>query len=161
MKIGEGLPCPLCEIPLAARTLGETSGDEAPMRVTLRGLPIFSCPAPHRYFVGQQFPIWLLNALVDGELGRIPAGKEKGLVFKSYACGECGGALAASGGDPRTYTSNLAWNETPGFAVDVSMPVFRCDSCGREQARSGAELAKLLPAALVHAFMAAGLKAPG
>jgi hypothetical protein len=161
MDIGEGKACPLCETPLAARTLPETLGDEAPMRLALRGFPVFACAAPHRYFVGQQFPVWLLNAMTDGELAKIPAGVEKGLLFKKYACGGCGAVLPASGGEPRTFSSKLAWNSTPGFEVDVTVPVFRCGGCGREQARSGPELVKLLPAALVHAFKAAGLKAPG
>ena len=161
MDMAEGKPCPLCEAPLAARTLHDVTGDEAPVRVTLRGLPVFSCAAPHRYFVGQQFPIWLLNALADGELAKIPAGAEKGLLFKKYVCGGCGTPLPAAAGEPLTFSANLAWKEAPGFSVDVSLPVYRCASCGREQARSGAEVAKLLPAALVHAFKAAGLKAPG
>jgi len=161
MEIAEGKPCPLCETPLAARTVSDATGDEAPMRLSLRGVPILACAAPHRYFAGQQFPIWLLNSLVDSELEKIPAGVEKGLVFKKYACGECGAVLPSSGGEPRTFTSTLAWKETPGFAVDLTVPVYRCAGCGREQARSAAELGKLLPSALVHAFKAAGLKAPG
>lgn len=161
MDIAEGKPCPLCEAPLAARALPEIEGDESPMRLAIRGIPVFACAAPHRYFVGQKFPIWLLNALLEGELAKIPAGAEKGLVFKKYACGGCGASLPATGGERMTFSSALAWQETPGFAVDVTVPVFRCGGCGRVQARSGAELAKLLPAALVHAFKAAGLKAPG
>ncbi len=131
------------------------------MRLELRAFPVFSCEAPHRYFLGQKFPIWLLNALLDGELPKIPAGTEKGLLFKKYACGGCGAVLPSTGAEPLTYSSALAWNDTPGFAVDVTVPVYRCAGCGREQARSGAELAKLLPVALVHAFKVAGLKAPG
>jgi hypothetical protein len=161
MDIGEGLPCPLCEGPLRARTLAEVAGDEAPMRLALRAFPVFACAAPHRYFLGRQFPVWLLNAMLDRELAKIPAGVEKGLLFKKYACGGCGAALPASGAEPHTFSSSLAWNDTPGFVVDVTVPVYRCAGCGREQARSGAELAKLLPAALVHAFKAAGMKAPG
>jgi DNA-directed RNA polymerase subunit RPC12/RpoP len=161
LEIAEGKPCPLCEAPLAARTLPEFAGDESPIRLTLRGFPVFACPAPHRYFVGQKFPIWLLNALLEGELAKVPAGVEKGLLFKKYACGACGAVLPAAGGEPRTFTSSLAWKETPGFTVEVSVPVYRCPRCGQEQARSATELAKLLPAALVHAFKAAGLKAPG
>lgn len=161
MEIGEGLSCPLCEGPLAARTLAEATGDEAPMRLTLRGLPVFACDAPHRYFRGRPFPVWLLNALLEDELPRIPAGVGKGLLFRKYACGGCGAALPGSGGEPRTFSSTLAWQETPGFSVEVTVPVVRCAACGREQARSGAELGKLLPAALVHAFKAAGIKAPG
>jgi hypothetical protein len=161
MDIGEGKPCPLCEAPLAARTLRAIAGDEAPIRLTLRNLPVLSCPAPHRYFVGQPFPLWLLNTLVDGEAPRIPAGREKGLLFRKYACQGCGAALPATGSEMRTFTSRLAWQETPAFEADISVPVRRCPSCGREQARSAAELAKLLPAALVNAFRSAGLKAPG
>ena len=156
-----GSPCPLCEAPLAARRLHDVRGDEAPLRITLRGLPVLACTAPHRYFVGQQFPVWLLNALADGELAKLPAGVEKGLLFKKYACGGCGAILPTTGAEPGNFSVDLAWNDTPGFVVDVSMPVVRCASCGREQVRSGAELAKLLPAALVHAFKDAGLKAPG
>lgn len=161
MDIAEGKPCPLCEAPLAARTLPEFAGDESPMRLAIRGFPVLACEAPHRYFLGQKVPIWLLNELLDGELPKIPVGAEKGLIFRKYVCGGCGAALPASGSEPMTFSSAHAWNETPGFAVDVTVPVFRCGGCGREQARSGTELAKLLPAALVHAFKAAGLKAPG
>jgi hypothetical protein len=161
MDIAEGKPCPLCEAPLALRMLNEAMGDESPMRLTLRNLPVFACAAPHRYFVGQQFPIWLLNSLTDGDLAKVPAGAEKGLLFKKYACAECGAALPSSGGEPRTFSASLAWKQTPGFTVDVTVPVFRCAGCGREQARSATEVGKLLPAALVHAFKAAGIKAPG
>ncbi|HQY47804.1 MAG TPA: hypothetical protein PLE38_12665 [Usitatibacteraceae bacterium] len=156
-----GSPCPLCEAPLAALTLHDVEGDEAPMRLTLRALPVLACPAPHRYFAGQQFPIWLLNTLTDAELPKIPAGQEKGLVFKKYACGGCGATLPAAGAEPHTFSSSQAWKETPGFAVDITVPVYTCAGCGREQARSATELAKLLPAALVHAFKSAGIKAPG
>lgn len=159
--IQAGAPCPLCEAPLAAKQIPEVSGDEAPMRLTLRGLPVLACATAHTYFAGHQFPIWLLNALLDGELPKVDAGTGKGLIFRKYACGGCGAALPSSGGEARTFSTRLAWNETPAFDVDVTMPFFRCPGCGREQARSGEELAKLLPAALVHAFKAAGLKAPG
>lgn len=161
MDIAQGKPCPLCNSPLSAQALPEVSGDEAPLRLTLRGLPVFTCAAPHRYFVGQSFPIWLLNALLEGELAKVPTGTEKGLLFRKFACGGCGAILPSAANGSRTYSTHLAWKDTPGFSVDVTMPLFRCDACGREQARSAAELAKLAPAALVHAFKAAGIKAPG
>jgi hypothetical protein len=146
---------------LAARSLSAAVGEEAPIRLTLRGLPVLACAAPHRYFVAHGFPVWLLNALVETEAPRIPAGREKGLLFRSYACGECGAPLPTARGETKTFASRLAWRETPAFEAEVLVPVCRCAACGREQARSAAELAKLLPAALVHAFKSAGLKAPG
>lgn len=160
IAIAEGEPCPLCEGPLAARLLNEVSGDEAPMRLTLRRLPLLECAAQHRYFVGQGFSVWLLNSLVDRELPKIPAGVEKGLVFRKYACGECGGEIPSSGGDPMTFSSTLDWEDTIPFVVDITISAVTCPSCGREQSRSRAELAKLLPSALVHAFKTAGLKSP-
>jgi len=161
MELSEGMPCPMCKAPLAAMQLAETKGDEAPIRLTVRNLPVLACAAPHRYFIGKKFAIWLLNALVDEELPKIPAGKAKGLLFKKYACGSCEAPLPAAGGETLTFASSLAWNATPAFTVEVAMPMYRCAGCGKEQARSGEELAKLLPAALVHVFMAAGIKAPG
>ncbi len=161
MDIAQGKPCPLCAGPLSAQVLPDVSGDEAPLRLTLRGLPVFACPAPHRYFVGQKFPIWLLNALLDGELAEVPAGTEKGLLFRKFACGGCGAILPPAATGSRTYSMHLAWQDTPGFSVDLTMPLFRCDACGREQSRSAAELVQLAPAALVHAFKTAGIKAPG
>ncbi len=156
-----GTPCPLCNSALAAKTLADVSGDEAPMRLTVKGMPVLECETSHRYFLGQKFPIWLLNAVTDGELAKIPAGRQKGLVFHKYACGECGELLASAESEAKTFSAEFAWEKTPRFTVEISVPVYRCASCGRQQARSGDELAKLLPAALVHAFMAAGLKAPG
>jgi len=161
MEIAAGGPCPLCKAALTARRLPEIAGDEPPVRIVLRELPVLSCDAPHRYFVGQRFPIWLLNTLVDTELAKIAAGKRKGLLFPRYGCGLCGAGLEAQPGVAATHTASLAWKDTPGFAVEVVYPAYRCTACGRAQARSAGELAKLLPAALVHAFKAAGLKAPG
>ncbi len=159
--IEAGKPCPLCQSPLAAKRLDEVTGDESPLRVALRELPVLACEAPHRYFVGHGFPIWLLNALSDAELAKIPAGRRQGLVFRKYACGGCGAVLPASGAGTRSFSARLAWKDSPEFGAEISIPVYRCGACGVEQARCAEELAKLLPAALVHAFMAAGLKAPG
>jgi hypothetical protein len=161
MEVAEGKPCPLCEAALAARRLKEVQGDESPMRLTLRNLPVLACEAPHRYFVGHGFPVWLLNALLEVELPKIPAGKAKGLLFRKYACCDCGAILPSGSGGARIFTAALAWKQTPAFQADISIPLYRCPSCGREQARSGEEIAKLLPAALVHAFKSAGIKAPG
>jgi hypothetical protein len=159
-EIRAGAPCPLCEAPLAEKALRDVVGDEAPLRLTLRNLPVLACDAPHRYFPGHGFPVWLLNSLVEEEQKKIPAGAEKGLVFRKYACCDCGGEIPSSGGEPMTFSSTLDWQKTAPFVVDITVPVVCCPTCGREQARSRAELEKLLPAALVHAFKTAGLKGP-
>jgi hypothetical protein len=130
------------------------------MRIALRGLPVLACGVPHRHFAGREFPLWLLDALVDGEIPKIPAGETKGLLFRKHVCGGCGAQLALPGEERRTFSFSLAWKQTPAFTVDVTVPLYRCAGCGREQAGSREELAKLAPNALVHAFKAAGLKGP-
>ncbi len=155
-----GRPCPLCKTPLAAKQLPEALGEQEPMQLALRDLPVLECEKPHRHFVGQEFPMWLLNALLEGELARIPAGTDKGLVFRKHTCGGCGAELPSSAAGARTFSAALSWKDSPGFTVDITVPLHRCDRCGRDQARSAAELAKLLPAALAHAFQGAGIK-PG
>ena len=159
--IEAGAPCPLCQAPLAPKLLREVVGEEGSLRLALRTLPVLACEVPHRYFVGPGFAVWLLNELADKELPKIPVGREKGLVFRGYECGACGTALPSAGGDPMTFSSTLDWEQMVPFVVDITVPVVGCPSCGRDQARSGAEIAKLLPSALVHAFKAAGIKAPG
>jgi hypothetical protein len=161
IEIAAGKPCPLCEVPLKEKTLPEFSGDEAPLRLTIRRFPVLACPAPHRYFIGHEFPVWLLNALVEGELAKIPKGEEQGRVFKKCVCSGCGAPLPPAGAERHTFSSTIAWKDTLPFVVDLTVPVVECPSCGKAQARSGAELAKLVPSALVHAFKAVGLKSPG
>lgn len=155
-----GAPCPLCESPLAPAVLARAEGFEAGVRLRLARLPVLACPVPHRYFAGHGFPMWLLNDLVDAKLPEVPAGRERGLVFRRYACGGCGAKLPR-GGEPRSFSWTLAWKDGPPFEATLQVPVVPCAACGREQARSAQELAKLVPAALVHAFKAGAIKAPG
>ncbi len=159
--LAAGNPCPLCEVPLKEKTLPDFSGEEAALAVALRRFPVLACPAPHRFFLGPEFPAWLLQALVEGELAKVPKGEEQGRVFRKCVCSGCGAALPAAGSERHTFSSTIAWKDTQPFVVDLTVPVVECPSCGKAQARSGAELAKLLPTALVHALKAVGLKYPG
>ena len=56
---------------------------------------------------------------------------------------------------------DAAFEGGEAFAVELSMPVFRCAACGTEQLHSLERLRALTPAALVHAFKGAGIKPPG
>lgn len=156
-----GKPCPLCETPLSLKTLPEFSGDEAPLRVTLAGMPALSCGTGHVYFVRPDFPLWLMNHLVDEDESKLPAGDAQGLLFKRYACHDCGAALAPKQDHLHTFRFPVAYKEHSGFTVELSAPVYRCTGCGKEQLHSLAEVRKLTPAALVHAFKGAGIKPPG
>ena len=155
-----GKPCPLCHAPLERQVLEPFRGEEPPLSITVHGMPALAC-GKHRYFVKPDFPLWLMNHLVEQDEASIPAGDPTGLIFKSYLCHDCGKALSPKRDHVHTFDLDLAYEAEPRFRVEVAMPVFRCGGCGREQIHSLAEVRKLTPAALVRAFKAAGIKAPG
>ncbi len=47
--------------------------------------------------------------------------------------------------------------EIDPIGVDLTMPVYRCSACGKEQLHSLKEIRKLTPEALAHAFQAADI----
>jgi hypothetical protein len=158
--VAPGKPCPLCKTPLQRRILDAVSGDEAPLRITLHGMPALSCDKPHVYFVKPDFPLWLRNHLVDEDEPTLPSGDATGLIFKSYLCHDCGKPLSPKADHLHSFHLKLAYDGEPEFHADLTMPVFRCTGCGKEQMHSLGEVRKLTPAALAHAFQAAGIKPP-
>ena len=167
MKLSAGTPCPLCsdarthDSLLEMRGLARFSGDEAPLRLVLGAMPVLQCRAGHRYFVKREFPLWLMDTLTGPEAAKLPAGHAAGMLFRRYRCGDCGQPLGRKQGEALTFEVALAFGEAPPFTVALQMPVFACRGCGKAQLRSREELRALLPAALVHAFKEAGIKAPG
>lgn len=162
-----GSPCPLCTDRkvsadvLHATVLPAFSGDEAPLRLGVRGMPALQCAQRHTYFARPDFALWLMEHLLQEAAAKLPAGEARGVLFKHHSCRDCGKALAPREDPRKAFELPVTYPELPPFTVEVSMPMFRCTGCGKEQMRSAAELGKLVPAALVHAFKAAGLKAPG
>ena len=161
MKVAAGLPCPLCEAPLAQARLPHFSGDEAPLRVTLRAMPALQCPTGHTYFVKRGFPLWLTNHLVGNDEPGLPSARSSGWLLRKYACAQCGASLGARPDHRYSFWFDVAFEAGDAFAVELSMPVFRCAACGTEQLHSIERLRALTPAALVHAFKGAGIKPPG
>jgi len=159
--IAAGNPCPLCEHPLEGATLPEFSGDETPLRITLRAMPALRCPTGHVYFVHPKFPLWLMNRLVEEDSATLPAGRAKGFLVKHYLCKDCGRDLAPKQDHLQGFPVELQYEKSPAFRAEITMPVFKCTACGAEQLRLLDEVRKLMPAALVHAFKGAGIKAPG
>jgi hypothetical protein len=155
--IAAGKPCPLCTAPLVLKKRAEFSGDESPLRVTLVDVPILTCDKPHAYFVHPKFALWLMDQLLDADFDSTPAGTARGLLFKSYACHGCGGALERVA-QSKEQRFELAYKDFGAFEARLSMPLYKCAGCGSEQLRAGGEARKLLPAGLVHAFKEAGIR---
>ena len=124
-------------------------------------MPALACDKPHLYFVDPEFPLWLMNHLVDEDEPTLPAGDKTGLIFKAYLCHDCGKPLSPKLDHVHAFNLKLAYAGESEFQVEIAMPVFRCSGCGKEQMHSLSEVRKLTPAALVHAFRDAGIKAAG
>jgi len=151
--------CPICRSETAPAKLPSTSGEDNPLEVKLRGMPMLECENGHRLFTAANFPLLLLNHLLEEEEPQFPVSQAKGLLVKHHNCSQCGAPL--EGGNDRTHTFHVDVElpDVPAFGVDLTMPVSRCSQCGREQLHSLKELKRHTPAALARAFKSAQLAA--
>lgn len=80
--------------------------------------------------------------------------------MKKYLCESCGQALEPKPDHRHTFSINIKLENLDPFGVDLSMPVYKCSACGKEQLHSLKEVRKLTPAAMAHAFEAADIPPP-
>ena len=152
--------CNQCHAETEITRVGSADGEAEPLRLTLRNFPLRACPEGHRQFVRPEFPAELLQQLTEEEEPELPAGEEKGLIMKKYLCESCGEALEPKPDHRHTFSIEIKLDELDAFGVDLSMPVYRCSSCGKEQLHSLKEVRKLTPAAMAQAFEAAEIPPP-
>jgi predicted Zn-ribbon and HTH transcriptional regulator len=151
--------CPVCKSETSSAKLTYLSGEEAPLAVAVRGMPVLECAQGHRSFAMADFPLLLLDHLLEQDEPKLPVSQAKGVVFKHYSCSACGAELGAGDDRPHTFHVDVDLPELPSFGVDLTLPVSHCKQCGREQLHSLKELKSRTPAALAHAFKAAQLAA--
>lgn len=135
-------------------------GEQGVLKVVLLQLPALACINQHRRFAMPDFPRLLIDRVVGEEMATLPAARARGWLFKRYACGGCGAKLRSGEGREETFDFDIALAELPPLRVEVTVPLYTCASCGKEQIRSLGKMRKLVPAAMAHAFRAAGLQ-PG
>ena len=151
--------CPICKSETSPAKLPSATGAEPPLEVTLRGLPVLQCTQGHRLFALADFPLLLLDHLLEQDEPKFPVSQAKGLLVKHYSCSKCGSALGSGDDRPHTFHVDVELPELPAFAVDLTLPVSHCSQCGRDQLHSLKELKSHTPAALAHAFKSAQLAA--
>ena len=151
--------CPICKSDTASTRLEAATGHDASLSVALRGLPVLECPQGHRLFALADFPLLLLDRLLEQDAPKLPASTTKGLLFKQHHCSECGAALDSAADQQHTFRVDVELPELPAFGVDLTLPVHRCGRCGREQLHSLKALRSHAPAALAHAFKSAQIAA--
>lgn len=149
--------CRQCDSPMQQRAIDAVSGEDGVLKVSLANFPVLECERGHRRFIADDFPVRLLEEIAVREKGVLPSGQKKGFLFGKYHCGKCGGLLAVEN-QPRLFEFHVGLTDAPRFRVALTMPVYKCPSCGQEQLRDQGEIEGLAPSALAHAFQVAGLK---
>lgn len=149
--------CTKCRQEMTLQHVESASGNDKPLALTLRRLPVFACANGHRQFLHPEFAYRVLQHLTDEDEPKLPISNEKGLVFKHFLCADCGAELQPKADHQHTFSVELTLPDAPPFAVDLTMPVYRCAACGMEQLHSLKEIRSHTPAALVEAFRAAGI----
>jgi hypothetical protein len=146
--------CSQCRRETTLTGLEPVSGAEKTLTVKLHGLPVLVCPSGHRQFAHPEFPIWLLEQIVEKDVPKLPAGEGKGMLFKKYHC-SCGAELPSRPDQQRTFPVEVSLRDLAPFRVELTVPVYKCAACGKAQAHSLKELQERAPAALAHAFQEA------
>ena len=151
--------CPRCSNPVQMQSLDSVSAEGAPLKLTLRGLPVAKCAKGHAAPIDRDFMLWLMHELKNRG-GALPGGEAKGMLFKKYFCA-CGGELAAKSERSQKFPVDLAYQGASPFQAEFEMPVFKCAKCGKEQLRSAKELQGHVAQAIVSLNDAAGFPHSG
>ena len=152
--------CNRCRAETEITVVSFADGEADPLRIRLKELPLRECAQGHRQFVRPDFGVKLLQHLTEEDEPELPAGEVKGLIIKKYLCKSCGEALEPKPDHRHTFSIEVSLLDLDLFGVDLSMPVYKCSACGKEQLHSLKEVRKLTPAAMAHAFEAANIPPP-
>ena len=152
--------CDRCRGETELTVIDEVGGEADPLRITLINLPLLRCGQGHHQFVRPQFGAELLEHLTQEDEPDLPAGEEKGLFRKKYLCESCGAELEAQPDHRHTFSIEVPLDDVEPVGVELSMPVYRCSACAREQLHSLKEVRKLTPLALAGAFETADIPPP-
>ena len=150
----------MCSGALEATRLPAASGEDGPLKISVRDMPVLECAKHHRAPPHRDFMLWLIQEIRARE-AQFAAGKEQGLLFKKHLCGECGKELAAKPERRQTFGFELTYEDKAPFRLEVEMPLYKCSGCAKEQIRSAKDLHNHVPAAMVGINDAAGFPHSG
>jgi len=148
-------PCIRCRSATQPAVLESAASESDSLALRIERMPVLACPEGHRQFVSADFPRWLVEHLMGEDEAKLPSGREEGLVFKHYRCGECGADLAKVPDGRKTFAFDVELLDVDPFRVELTVPVYKCPSCSKEQLHSLKEVRGLTPQVLGEAFRAA------
>jgi hypothetical protein len=149
--------CETCRGETTMKLAGPFTGDDRDLTLTLQGLPVLECANGHRQFVHPDFALQLLAHLTEEDEAKLPAASTKGVLFKHFLCTDCGTELQAKTDHAHTFSVDVALPAAPPFHIDLTMPVYHCTACGKDQLHSIKDVRTRTPRALMQAFKAGGL----
>jgi hypothetical protein len=152
--------CARCSDVCEPKVLASVSGEDPPLKLTVHGMPALVCAKDHKAPIHADFMIWLIQELRARE-SQFVAGKEHGMIFKKHLCGDCGKELATKSERRQAFPFDLTYEGTPSFKIEVELPLYKCNGCGKEQIRSAKDLHNHIPAAMVGINDAAGFPHSG
>ena len=133
--------CAVCGGKLGLESIEKVSAENGPLKITVYGMPAVKCAKGHAAPVHRDFLLWLLQGIRDRLGSVLPAAEAKGMLFKKYLC-SCGKELPGTTGPQQAFPFDFSYEDSPGFKVELEMPVFKCEGCGKAQLRSMDELRK-------------------
>jgi hypothetical protein len=151
--------CPRCSAVVEMKTLDKVSAGDAPLKLSVTGMPAAKCPKGHAAPMDREFMLWLIHGL-KGRGAALPGGEEKGMLLKKYVCA-CGKELASKSKRRQAFPFDLAYQGAPAFKAEVEMPVFKCTGCGKQQLRSAKQLQQHVAQAIAALNDAAGFPHSG
>jgi hypothetical protein len=140
--------CMMCRGKLELANIEKLSAENGPLKMTIHGMPAGKCAKGHAAPVHQDFLLWLLQSARERLGSVLPAAQAKGMLFKKYLC-ECGKELSAGAGQRQGFAFDLAFEDAPAFKVELEMPVYKCEGCGKSLLRSLDELRKAVSSSMV------------
>ncbi len=150
-------PCQQCQGETEVSIIDTGEGKADVLTVAIRNMPVATCNQGHRQFVDPSFAARLLDHLTREDEPGLPSGEEKGLFRKHYLCEDCGAELEAHADHRHTFAVDVELPSLDAFQVELTMPVYRCSGCGKDQIHCLGDIRKHTPAALAHAFQSADI----
>ena len=150
--------CTQCNAEMTLQPIDPVCGEHGVLKIVFIQLPALVCANAHRHFAVPDFPTLLLDRVAGEGLAKLPAAEKRGLFFKRYHCSACGAKLGGGETREEDFDSDITLEGLPPLRVELTAPLHRCASCGKEQVRSLERIRKLVPSAVTRALKVADLR---
>jgi transposase len=150
--------CRQCSADVSLLQLDHIEGEEGGIHVTVEGLPALNCVNGHRRFTTPEFPLELIQRLLDSEaLEGITPAVRKGLFRKRLHCPECGAELSDVAESSIRNRASIEIPDGPAVTVALHVPLHRCSDCSMQASQPKSGLDRNIMQAMANAFRSADI----